>query len=168
MKKITLYFILFISNIFSQDKIKVEYILDGIKNSSNSLCTDLIIPNEEFSVGIYTLKWIVEDLTEEQCGDIKTDSSKNLKIIKTLMSEKLLNDFYIDIGNKKYKSLNSDKSFEEKEVKLLIVLNFYNGKSNIDKIYVPIKEKKDAKRIVNSICKIFEYKYCFKKFKRLL
>ena len=167
-KTINISFLFILTISFSQNKATYEKTLSEIKNSSKILCTNLIIPNSEFSVGIYTDGWEVEDLTEEQCGDIKTNSNKNLKILKLLESEGLLNSLYLDIGNKKYEKIESNEEFEWSKTILVIELNFVTKLNGTDQVYIPISTKKKAKELINSFNDIFNSKYCFRKLKKKL
>ncbi|MFT4802164.1 MAG: hypothetical protein ACI93N_001941, partial [Flavobacteriaceae bacterium] len=83
-KTISILLFFIISFSFAQNEITHEKTLSEIKKSSKILCTNLIIPNVKFSIGIFTTEWDVEDLTEEQCGDIKTNEIKNGKILEIL------------------------------------------------------------------------------------
>jgi hypothetical protein len=153
---------------FSQNEITYEKTLSDIKSSSKILTTTLIIPDVEFYIGIFTTDWIVEDLTKEQCGDIKTDSLKNSKIIKILESKKLLEKLYVEMENNNYESINSSEKFEWKDAKLVINLNFSDESDVFNQVYIPIMNKKKAKELIKSISPIFESDFCFKKLKRKL
>jgi len=166
---LSVFFLLIFSSIYSQKEIIYEDVLSDIKNSQDILCIDLLIPNEEFSIGIYTNQWEVEDLSEEQCGDIKTDSNKNAKILDFLQSQNLLKEPYFNDENNKYLNLNSEDIFEWDKMELIIKLNFYlEGDHRLDQVYIPINDKKHAKTIIKSISKIFDSDYCFRKLRRKL
>lgn len=170
MKKIiTLLLIIIPFLLFSQDEITYEKTLYEIEHSQRRLCIDLLVPNDDFSIGIYTKNVIVEDLTKEQCGDIKTDSLKNSKILEVLKTEKLLDSFYIlfdDKGYDEYVKINSSETFEWNKAKLIIILNPMSIEFGLDQIFIPIHDKKQAKELIESISKIFNSDYCFKKLKR--
>tara|TARA_R100000963_G_C4592327_1_gene69067 strand:- start:126 stop:641 length:516 start_codon:yes stop_codon:yes gene_type:complete len=153
---------------FSQNEITYEKTLSDIKESSKILCTNLIIPNKDFSIGIYTEEWEVEDLTMEQCGDIKTDSIKNLKIIEILTSKKLLDKLYLNMESNEYESINSSDKFEWNKANLIVELNFTHNWKGVNQVYIPINNKKQAKELIKSICKIFDSDFCFRKLKRNL
>lgn len=165
---INIFFLLIFTYSFSQSEITYEKALSDINNSSEILCTNLIIPNKYFSVGIYTEQWEVEDLTMEQCGDIKTDSIKNSKIIKVLNSRNLLTTLYLNMENNEYVSINSSGKFDWDKANLIVELNFTQIWDGIHQVYIPINNKKTAKEIITSISDIFESDYCFKKLKRNL
>lgn len=165
---INIFFLLIFTYSFSQSEITYEKALSDINNSSDILCTNLIIPNKDFSVGIYTEQWEVEDLTIEQCGDIKTDSIKNSKIIKVLNSKNLLKTLYLNMENNEYVSINSSEKFEWDKASLIITLNFSQNWEGISQVYIPINNKKKAKELIKLISDIFESDYCFKKLKRNL
>lgn len=153
---------------FSQNEIIYEKTLSDIENSSKILCTNLLIPNKDFSIGIYTEEWEVEDLTMEQCGDIKTDSIKNSKIIEILNSKHLLDKLYLNMENNEYESINSSDKFEWNKANLIVELNFTQNWKGVNQVYIPISNKKQAKKLIKSICKIFESDFCFRKLKRNL
>ncbi|WP_299137031.1 hypothetical protein [uncultured Tenacibaculum sp.] len=166
----TISFLLFfiVSYSFAQNEITYEKTLAEIKKSSKVLCTNLIIPNVEFSIGIFTTEWEVEDLTEEQCGDIKTNELRNRKILEILESKKLLEKFYVEMENNSFESIESNEKFEWNKTKLIINLNFSNDISELNQVYIPIMNKKEAKELIKSICPIFESDFCFKKLNRKL
>ncbi|CAM1357726.1 hypothetical protein [Tenacibaculum halocynthiae] len=111
-KTISILLFFIVSYSFAQNKITYEKTLAEIKKSSKVLCTNLIIPNVEFSIGIFTTEWEVEDLTEEQCGDIKTNELRNRKILEILESKKLLEKFYVEMENNSFESIESNEKFE--------------------------------------------------------
>jgi hypothetical protein len=168
--KITINIIFFFifSYSFSQNEITYEKTLSEIKNSSPILCTNLIIPNNDFSIGIFTDEWEVEDLTMEQCGDIKTDSIKNSKIIEILTWKKLLDKLYLNMGNNEYESISSSENFEWNKANLIVELNFTHNWNVVNQVYIPINDKTQARELIKSISKIFESDYCFKKLMRNL
>ncbi|EZH73793.1 hypothetical protein ATO12_17830 [Aquimarina atlantica] len=131
---------------FSQNQITYEKTLSDIKKSSKVLCTNLIIPNNDFSIGIYTKEWEVEDLTIEQCGDIKTDSIKSSKIIEILSSGKLLDKLYLNMENNKYESINSSDKFEWNKANLIVELNFTHNWNSANKVYIPINNKTQTRQ----------------------
>ena len=165
---INIFFLLIFTYSFSQSEITYEKALSDINNSSEILCTNLIIPNKDFSVGIYTEQWEVEDLTMEQCGDIKTDSIKNSKIIKVLNSRNLLKTLYLNMENNEYVSINSSEKFDWGKASLILELNFTKNWKGIHRVYISINNKKKAKELIKSISDIFESDYCFRKLKRNL
>lgn len=165
-KTISILLFFIISYSFSQNEITHEKTLAEIKKSSKVLCTNLIIPNVEFSIGIFTTEWIVEDLTEEQCGDIKTNELKNGKILEILEYKNLLKKFYVEMENNNFESIESNEKFEWNKAKLIINLNFSNDINELNQVYIPIMNKKEAKELIKSICPIFESDFCFKKLKR--
>ena len=168
MKNFLILFLLcFLSlKLSSQRKIVYEEVLKDLKTDYKSLQTTLIIPNIEFHVGIYPQHYDVEDLTKEQCGDIKTDYYKNKKIIEILNNNSLLEELYLDGGDSRFVSINSNKYFNENDVFLFLQLNFDNGKSGVYQVFIPIKKRDKSKKIIKLISDIFEYKFCFKKLKR--
>ena len=167
-KTISILLFFTILNSFSQNEITYEKTLSDIKNSSKILCTNLIIPNVEFSIGIFTTEWEVEDLTEEQCGDIKTNEIKNRKILEILESKKLLKKLYAEMENNNYENIESSEKFDWNKAKLIINLNFSNDFNVLNQVYIPIMSKKKAKELIKSICPIFESEFCFRKLKRKL
>ena len=168
MKKIAFLLIFSISNLYSQNIISHNEVLRELMDDKESLQTTLIIPNTEFSIGIYPLFYDVEDLTERQCGDIKTNQSKNTKILEILKERNLLKVLYLSKVNNKYESINSKDFFLESEVCIFIQLNYDNGNSGVHQVFIPIKKRKNAKIIVKAISSIFDNKYCFRKFKKLI
>lgn len=165
----TLFLLIFlIFNVSAQEVLKHEKILRAIENNINTLQFGLIIPKEEFFIGIYPKQYIVEDLTDEQCGDIKSSSENNLKVIEVLKSRDLLNKLYVDVGNNRYSSINSDNYFSENTVRLFIELQVDFGESDYYQVFIPVYSRREAKDLINAICDIFDYKYCFKKLKRKL
>ena len=167
-KKISILLFFTILNSFSQNEITYEKTLSDIKNSSKILCTNLIIPNVEFSIGIFTTEWEVEDLTEEQCGDIKTNEIKNRKILEILESKKLLKKLYAEMENNNYENIESSEKFDWNKAKLIINLNFSNDFNVLNQVYIPIMSKKKAKELIKLICPIFKSEFCFRKLKRKL
>jgi hypothetical protein len=129
---------------------------------------NLIIPDKEFSIGIYTEIWEVEDLSQEQCGDIKTDATKNSEIIKLLNNKRLLDKLYLEMENNQYQMIGSKGKFKWNETKLIIELNFDHYSQLISQVYIPINNRKKAKDIIRSFKRIFNSDYCFRKLKRTL
>lgn len=166
--KLSIVFSFFLANLFAQSEISYNKVLTEIRNSNDFLCTNLLIPNNDYSVGLFTKEWEVEDLTMEQCGDIKTDSLRNSKILKILESKQLLDNLYIQMDKNNYSSLNSDAEFEWSKMKMVIHLSSSQKWGELYQVYIPIKDKKTAKELVKSISKIFDSDYCFKKLKRKL
>lgn len=156
------------SNLYSQNIISYGEVLSDLMNDTKSLQTSLIIPNIEFSIGVYPLSYDLEDLTEEQCGDIKTNQSKNAKIVEVLKERDLLKVLYLYKGSNKYESINSKDFFLESEVCIFIQLNYDNGKSGVSQVFIPVRKRKYAKKIINAISNLFDSKYCFRKFKKQL
>jgi hypothetical protein len=167
-KTISILLFFIISFSFAQNEITHEKTLSEIKKSSKILCTNLIIPNVKFSIGIFTTEWDVEDLTEEQCGDIKTNEIKNGKILEILESKKLLEKFYVEMENNNFESLESNEKLEWNKAKLIINLNFSNDINSLNQVYIPIMNKKQAKELIKLIYPIFESDFCFRKLKRRL
>lgn len=163
---ITILFLSFFSYSFSQNKITYKNVLTEIHKSHETLCVSLLIPNNDFYIGIYTKEWEVEDLTREQCGDIKTDSIKNSKIIGLLNSKNLLSKLFLKMENNEYENINSVDKFEWNKAKLIIELNFSNDWTKLNQVYIPIFNKKQAKQVIKNISKIFDSDYCFHKLKR--
>lgn len=147
----------------SYDKVLAE-----IKNSNDFLCTNLLIPNNDYSVGIFTEEWEVEDLTIKQCGDIKTDSLQNSKILKILESKQLLDNLYIQMDKNNYSSLNSNDEFEWNKMKMVINLSSSQKWGGLYEVYIPIRDKKIAKELIKLFSKVFDSNYCFRKLKRKL
>lgn len=161
-------FLLFYVISFSQNVITHRKTVKTIKNSSKDLCVNLIIPDKEFSIGIYTEIWEVEDLSQEQCGDIKTDEAKNSEIIKLLNKRRLLDKLYLEMENNQYEMIGSNEKFKWNETQLIIELNFNHYSELINQVYIPINNRKQAKDIIRLFKKIFDSDYCFKKLKRTL
>ena len=153
---------------FSQTEIKYQDVLSDIEKSANILCTQLIIPEEEFSIGIFTDEWEVEDLTMEQCGDIKTDSEINSKIIDILISKNLLEKLYLYMENNEYVSINSPDKFLWNKEALIVELNFTHNWRGVNQVYIPINDKKQAKELIKLIQSLFNKDYCFNKLIRKL
>ena len=164
--KLLVIFYFILANLFAQSEISYDKVLNEIRNSSNFLCTNLLLPNDKYNVGIFTKEWEVEDLTMEQCGDIKTDSLRNSKILRILESENLLEKLYIQMDKNNYSSLNTNDEFEWNKMKMVIDLSSSQKWDGLYQVYIPIKDKKQAKELVKSISKIFDSDYCFKKLKR--
>lgn len=158
----------FISNLLAQAETSYEKVLSEIKSSNNLLCTAMLIPNKEFNVGIFTKEWDVEDLTMEQCGDIKTDSLKNSEILKILETNKLLDKLFIQENQNNYSSLNSNDRFEWDKVKMVIILSSSREWHGVYQVFIPITNKKLAKKLIKSISKKFNADYCFEKLKSKL
>jgi len=166
--KLSLLFFFILVSSFAQSEVSYDKVLSEIINSNSFLCTNLIIPDEDFSIGIFTEEWEVEDLSMEQCGDIKTDSLRNSKILKILESNKLLDNLYVQMDKNNYSSLNSNKEFEWNKMQMVIDLSSSQKWDGLYQVYIPIKDKKQAKELIKSISKIFDSDYCFKKLKRKL
>ena len=166
--KLSIIFFFVILNLLAQSEISYSKTLAQIRNSNDFLCTNFFIPNIDYSVGIFTEEWEVEDLTMEQCGDIKTDSLRNSKILNILESNKLLDDLYIQIDKNSYSSLNSEDELEWNKMKMIIGLSSSQEFNGLYQVYIPIKDKKQAKKLIKSIGKIFDSDYCFNKLKRKL
>ena len=166
--KLSLLFFFILVNSFAQSEVSYDKVLSEIKNSNSFLCTNLIIPDEDFNIGIFTEEWEVEDLSMEQCGDIKTDSLRNSKILKILESNKLLDNLYVQMDKNNYSSLNSNEEFEWNKMHMVIDLSSSQKWDGLYQVYIPIKDKKQAKELIKSISKIFDSDYCFKKLKRKL
>lgn len=164
--KLFILFSFILANVFAQSEVSYEKVLAEIKNSYDFLCTNLLIPNNDYHVGIFTKEWDVEDLTMQQCGDIKTDSVRNSEILKILESKNLLTNLYVQMDKNNYSSLNSNDQFEWNKMKMVIDLSSSQKWDGLYKVYIPIKDKKQAKELINLISKIFDSKYCFKKLKR--
>ena len=166
--KLSLLFFFIHVNSFAQSEVSYDKVLSEIKSSNSFLCTNLIIPDEDFSIGIFTDEWEVEDLSMEQCGDIKTDSLRNSKILKILESNKLLDNLYVQMDKNNYSSLNSKDEFEWNKMKMVISLSSSQKWNGLYEVYIPIRDKKTAKELVKRISKVFDSDYCFRKLKRKL
>ncbi|WP_405567733.1 hypothetical protein [Polaribacter sp. Asnod6-C07] len=68
--------------------------------------------------------------------------------------------------NNNFESIESNEKFEWNKAKLIINLNFSNDINELNQVYIPIMNKKEAKELIKSICPIFESDFCFKKLKR--
>tara|TARA_Y100000814_G_C12159731_1_gene343952 strand:+ start:193 stop:633 length:441 start_codon:yes stop_codon:yes gene_type:complete len=141
------------------NKIRVE-----LENSSESLNTTLILPNSDFYIGI-TKDVIVENIELNPCIDIVSNTKKNEKVIGILKKHNLLDKLYVEIENE-YADLSSDQIFKPTETELYLELFFKTKDFGIMSCFVPVFEKKKAKELICDLDKIFDYKYCFKKFKR--
>ena len=166
--KLSVIFFFILVNLFAQSEISYDKVLSGIRNSNDFLCTNLLIPNNDYNVGIFTKEWEVEDLTMEQCGDIKTDSLRNSKILRILESKMLLDNLYIQMDKNNYSSLNSKDEFEWNKMKMVISLSSSQKWNGLYEVYIPIRDKKTAKELVKRISKVFDSDYCFRKLKRKL
>ncbi|WP_396596492.1 hypothetical protein [Dokdonia sp. R86516] len=161
-------FLVIAASASAQKVVNYEDILIEIKSSKRTLCMNLIIPTEDFSIGIYTEDWEVEDLTMEQCGDIKTDSIKNSKLIYLLESEQYLENLYLNIENNTYENIRSFDTFNWNDSKMVLNLILYKESKEFYDIFIPIKSKKQSKKLIRSISKLLKNDYCFKKLKRNL
>ncbi|WP_036841197.1 hypothetical protein [Polaribacter sp. Hel_I_88] len=168
MKKIVFLLIFSISNLYSQNIISRNEVLRELMDDKESLQISLIIPNKAFSIGIYPLFYDVEDFTEQQCGDIKTNELKNAKVLAILKERNLLKVLYLSKGNNKYESIDSNDFFLGSEVCIFIQLTYDKGNSGVHQVFIPIKKRKKAKLLVKAITNIFDNKYCFGKFEKHL
>ncbi|MAN59571.1 MAG: hypothetical protein CMC08_07020 [Flavobacteriaceae bacterium] len=139
-------------------------ILAELENSSESLNTNLILPNSDFYIGI-TKDAIVENIELNPCIDIVSNTKKNEQVIGILKKHNLLDKLYVEIENE-YADLSSDKIFKPTETELYLELFFKTKNFGIISCFVPVFEKKKAKELICDLDKIFDYKYCFKKLKR--
>ncbi len=159
----TIFFLIF-NQSFSQKTLDYKKIRAELEKSSESLNTDLILPNSDFSIGI-TKDVIVENPELNPCIDIPTDEIKNEKILEILKKHNLLNSLYVIIDNE-YSDIVSDQIFKPYETKLYLELFFKTKEFGIMNCYLPVFDKEKAIELINDLGEIFDSKYCFKKLKR--
>ena len=152
----------------AQNELTYKKVVNDIDKNASSLIFNLIVPNNDFSIGIYPKDWDVEDLSFEQCGDIKTDINKNQKILQSLKSKKLLDSLFIYTESNVYESLISSDKFNIEQTSLLIEVGLYNDPQGLNYVYIPIFTRKCSKKVLKDISKIFEANLCFRKLIRIL
>ena len=131
---------------FSQEIINYEKVKKEIENSAESLSIIFSLPKKDFYV--FTVKdIIVENLDFDPCKEVYANKEKNEKIIKTLNDFSLLSEIYLEMENKTYQSIKSNKTFEWQNTELILTLYYSSNDSN-GQVYIPIFTRKKAKQFV--------------------
>ena len=166
MRKIIILFFVFIfSNLFSQENIDYSTIKNELELSSNTLYTKISIPLSEFYIEI-TKDSIINNSFYEPCVELKSDITKNDKILEILKNNDLLKEFYITKNDELIKISSDNNSVFGNQI--LNIELIFKSKNIKQPIILLIFEKNQAEKLLIEFYNLFENNECFLKMRKKL
>lgn len=162
-KTIIIYFLFIFSNLLSQENLQFNIIKSELEKATNTLYVKLSIPSSDFYIEI-TKDSIINNPFYEPCVELKSNLTKNKKIIDILEKHDFLNEFYITVEDQLVKiSNNNNSNFGNQIMNIELI---FKSKSIRQPVILLIFKKDEAEKFLNKLSDLFDNNECFLKMKK--